>query len=160
MIDIGALRAAHEEFLNQAAGGGFGSPPPGEWDAQRLIAHVAATDSAIGSVALAVAGGKRVAYDNRASLDEQNLRRIVTECGGLNGLIEFARAQGRVLREVAGALPQSAWSVQTSILIVSGDELVVDEPWTIAQLVGSVATVHLPRHTAQLASLRRSRRDA
>jgi hypothetical protein len=158
MIDIGALRAAQEEFLAEAERGGFGAPPPAEWDAERLIAHVAAADAAIGSVALAVAGGQRMVYDNRASLDEQNLRRIVAECGGLDGLIEFARVQGRVLREVAGALPGSAWSVQTSVLIVSGNELVVDEPWTVARLVGGVAAIHLPRHTAQLASLRRSER--
>jgi len=155
MIDIAALRAAHEEFIREAAGGGFGSPPPGEWDAERLIAHVAAADAAIGSVALAVAGGQRMVYDNRASLDEQNLRRIVSECGGLDGVTEFARVQGRVLCEVAGGLPKSAWSVRTSVMIVSGDELVVDEPWTVAQLVGGVAAIHLPRHTGQLVGLRR-----
>lgn len=154
MIDAGALRGAHEEFLKEAAGGGFGAPPPGEWDAQRVIAHVAAADAAIGSVALAVAGGQRMAYDNRASLDEQNLRRIITECGAPGGLIEFARAQGRVLCEVAAGLPESAWSVRVNVLIVSGDELVVDEPRTVAELVAGVASYHLPQHAGQLARLR------
>lgn len=154
MIDIGALREAHEEFLNQAASGGFGSPSPGEWDAERVIAHVAAVDAAIGSVALAVAGGQRIAYDNRASLDEQNLRRIVTGCGAPGGLVEFARVQGRVLCEIAAGLPESAWPVRVNVLIVSGDELVVDEPRTLAELVRGVAAFHLPQHAGQLARLR------
>ena len=68
MIDIHALRQAHEEFLDVAKAGGFGPPPPGEWDAGRLLAHAAAADAAIASIALAVTGGQRAAYDNRASL--------------------------------------------------------------------------------------------
>ncbi|MBO0803799.1 MAG: hypothetical protein J2P25_12095 [Nocardiopsaceae bacterium] len=154
MIDIDALRKAHDEFLEVAAGGGFGPPPAMEWDAERVIAHVAAADAAIGSVALAVTGGQRVAYDNRASLDEQNLRRIIAGCGGLDGLIEFASVQGRVLCEVAGGMPESGWSVRVHVLIVSGDDLVVDEPWTIAELVTGVAAFHLPQHAGQLARLR------
>jgi len=93
LMDVAALRTAHEDFLAMATAGGFGPPAHGEWDAERLLAHVAATDAAIASVALAAAGGQRAAYDNRASL-EWNLRRIVSECGGLSGLAEFVRAQG------------------------------------------------------------------
>ena len=154
MIDIQALRQAHEEFLDVAKAGGFGPPPPGEWDAERLLAHVAAADAAIASVALAVTGGQRAAYDNRASLDEWNLRRIVTEAGGLDGLIELVQTQGRLFCEVAGALPESAAAVLIPVLIVSNDELIVDEPWSLADLVGGIGGFHLPRHAAQLAGLR------
>ncbi len=66
-MDVRLLRKAHEDFLTVAAGGGFAAPPAGEWDAERLLAHVAAADAAIASVALAVAGGQRSSYDNRAS---------------------------------------------------------------------------------------------
>ena len=153
-MDVAMLRQAHEDFLTVAAGGGFGPPPAGEWDAERLLAHVTATDLAIGSVALAVAAGQRAVYDNRASLDEWNLRRIVAECGGLTGLTEFVRAQGQVFCEVAAGLPESARSVLIPVLIISGDQLVVDQPWPLADLVEGVGTVHLPRHAAQLARLR------
>ena len=155
MMDVHALRQAHEEFLDVAKAGGFGPPPPGEWDAERLLAHVAAADAAIASVALAVIGGQRAAYDNRASLDEWNLRRIAAEAGGLDGLIELVRTQGRLFCEIAGAVPESAGSVQVPVLIISGDDLVVDEPWALADLVGGVGAIHLPRHAAQLAGLRR-----
>ena len=153
-MDVHALRQAHEEFLDVAKAGGFGPPPPGEWDAERLLAHVAAADAAIASVALAVIGGQRAAYDNRASLDEWNLRRIVAEAGGLDGLIELVRTQGRLFCEIAGAVPESAAAVPIAVLIISGEELIVDEPWSLAELVGGVGAIHLPRHAVQLAGLR------
>jgi hypothetical protein len=153
-MDVAAMRTAHEDFLAVVAGGGFGPPPPGEWDAERLLAHVAAADAAIASVALAVAGGQRAAYDNRASLDEWNLRRIVGECGGLSGLTEFVRAQGELICKVAAVLPESAGSVLIPVLIISGDELIVDEPWPLQDLVQGLGTIHVPRHAAQLAGLR------
>ena len=153
-MDVRALRQAHEDFLEVAKAGGFGPPPPGEWDAERLLAHVAAADAAIASVALAVAAGQRSAYDNRPSLDEWNLRRIVAEAGGLDGLIELVRERGRLLCEVAAALSESAGTVRINVLIISNDELVVDEPWPLADLIAGVGTVHLPRHARQLAGLR------
>jgi len=153
-MDVRALRQAHEDFLEVAKAGGFGPPPPGEWDAERLLAHVAAADAAIASVALAVAAGQRSAYDNRPSLDEWNLRRIVAEAGGLDGLIELVRERGRLLCEVAAALSESAGTVRINVLIISNDELVVDEPWPLADLIAGVGTIHLPRHGRQLAGLR------
>jgi len=153
-MDVRALRQAHEDFLEVAKAGGFGPPPPGEWDAERLLAHVAAADAAIASVALAVAAGQRSAYDNRPSLDEWNLRRIVAEAGGLDGLIELVRERGRLLCEVAAALSESAGTVRINVLIISNDELVVDEPWPLADLIAGAGTIHLPRHGRQLAGLR------
>ena len=156
-MDVRALRQAHEDFLEVAKAGGFGPPPPGEWDAERLLAHVAAADAAIASVALAVAAGQRAAYDNRPSLDEWNLRRIVAEAGGahgLDGLIELVREWGRLLCEVAAALSESAGTVRINVLIISNDELVVDEPWPLADLIAGAGTIHLPRHGRQLAGLR------
>ena len=153
-MDVRALRQAHEDFLEVAKAGGFGPPPPGEWDAERLLAHVAAADAAIASAALAVAAGQRPAYDNRPSLDEWNLRRIVAEAGGLDGLIELVRERGRLLCEVAAALSESAGTVRINVLIISNDELVVDEPWPLADLIAGAGTIHLPRHGRQLAGLR------
>ena len=153
-MDVRALRQAHEDFLEVAKAGGFGPPPPGEWDAERLLAHVAAADAAIASVALAVAAGQRSANDNRPSVDEWNLRRIVAEAGGLDGLIELVRERGRLLCEVAATLSESAGTVRINVLIISNDELVVDEPWPLADLIAGVGTIHLPRHGRQLAGLR------
>lgn len=154
-MDVGALRKAHEDFLSVAEAGGFGPPPEGEWDAERLLAHMAATDAAIAAVALGVIAGQRPAYDNRASLDEWNLRRIVAEARGLPGLTALVREHGRLLREVAGALPEAAASTQVSILIISGTDVVVDEPWPLSRLITTIGTFHLPQHATQLAGLRK-----
>jgi len=37
---------------------------------------------------------------------------------------------------------------------ISNDELIVDEPRPLADLIAGVGTVHLPRHARQLAGLR------
>jgi len=153
-MNVAMLRQAHEDFLTVALGGGFGPPPSGEWDAERLLAHVAAADAAIGSVALAVLGGQRAAYDNRASLDEWNLRRIVGEAGGLDELTGLVRVQGRLLCQIAEGLSESSLSVQVPVLIISAGELIVDQPWSLRDLVEGVGSIHLPRHGQQLAGLR------
>jgi hypothetical protein len=153
-MDVALLEKAHEDFLSVVAEGGFGPPPPGEWDAERLLAHVAAADATIAAVALAVTGGERPAYDNRPTLDEWNLRRIVAGCGGLPGLTEFFRTQGQLFCAIAAAVPEQAWSVLVPVLIVSGDELVVDEPRSLGDLVAGIGRFHLPLHAQQLAGLR------
>ncbi len=153
-MDNTELHQAQEDFLAVADAGGFGPPPAGEWDAGRLLAHMAVADAAIASVALAVIGGERAVYDNRASLDEWNLSRVIDECGDLAGLIEFVRGQGRLLRTVATEVSQAAGAVLLPVLIVSNDQLIVDEPWSLADLIGGVARFHLPQHAGQLARLR------
>jgi hypothetical protein len=154
-MDVTALRKAHEELIAVAADGGFGPPPAGEWDAETLLAHVALVDASITASALAIVSGQRTSYDNRPSLDEWNLRRVVSEHAGIEGLIGFIRVQGNVLAEVADSLPESALSVPIPVLIISGDELAVDEPWTLDALIGSIGSYHLPQHTEQLAELRK-----
>jgi hypothetical protein len=154
MVDVSALRKAHEDFLAVAEGGGFGPPPAGEWDAERLVAHVGLTDAAIASVALAALAGQRPSYDNRASLDEWNLRRVVSGHGDLDGVIEFARTSGRLLREVAAGLPGPVLAVSVPVLIISNDALVVDAPRPLNDLIAGIAEFHLPQHAEQLARLR------
>lgn len=153
-MDVAALRQAHEELIAVAANGDFGPPPAGEWDAETILAHVALVDASIAANALAIVAGQRTSHDNRTSLDEWNLRRVVSEHGGIKDLIEFIRVQGDVLAEVADSLPKSALSAPIPVLIISGSELAVDEPWTLDQLISSIGDYHLPQHTEQLAELR------
>lgn len=149
-----ALREAYDRFLAEAEAGGFGPPPAGEWDAPRLLAHIAAADASIASVALAIAAGLRPAYDNRATLDEWNLQRIVARAGDLAGLIALVRRNGDLLCAVAEQLDDADFAVPLHILIVSKDQVVVDEPRPLGFLVEGVGQVHLPLHTEQLRSLR------
>lgn len=155
-VDIAALRTAHEDLLDLATKGGFGPPPPGEWDAGRLLAHLISADASIASVALAVAAGQRPAYDNRPTLDDWNLRRISDAAGGLPGLARLLRGHGELLCAVAEALSEEDLAVQVPVLIVSKDQVVVDHPQPLRWLVNGVAEFHLPLHAIQLRDLRPS----
>jgi hypothetical protein len=152
-VDTTELRKAYADFLAVAEAGGFGPPPPGEWDAERLLAHIYSGHNQIAAVALRVIAGERPSYDNRPSLDEWNLRRIVEQAGDLAGLIELVRRQGELYCAVVEQVPDALGGVLVPVLIISNDELIVDEPWPLAQLVQGVAAVHLPRHADQLRSL-------
>lgn len=88
-MDTTALREAYRSFLAVARSEHFGAPPPPEWTAAQLIAHIVAGDTAITAVALAVAAGERPSYDNRPSLDRWNLARICAAAGDLPTLIDL-----------------------------------------------------------------------
>jgi hypothetical protein len=145
------LRAAYADFLTVAEAGGFGPPPPGEWDAEHLLAHIYTGHTQIASTALAVASGMRPAYDNRPSLDEWNLRRVIDAAG--DGLLDLVRRGGEIFCTVAEHLTDADLAVPVHVLIISNDELIVDEPWPLRQLVFGVGMIHLPRHTDQLRGL-------
>jgi len=153
-VDAGRLRAAHEEFLALAESGGFGPPPPGEWDAGQLLAHLAAANASIASVALAVAAGMRPAYDNRPSLDDWNLRRIAEAGDGTAGLAQLLRESGELLCAVAARLSDADLAVQVPVLIISKDQVVTDQPQPLRWLIEGVADTHLPLHAIQLRGLR------
>ena len=127
-MDVASMRKSIGEFLAVAEGGGFGPPPAGEWDAERILAHVASALASGAGSALAIASGQRVVYDNRVSLDEWNLQRIVAEAGGLAGLVELVRRYGDLLCEVATGLTERERDVSLDVLIVSKDQLLVDQP--------------------------------
>jgi hypothetical protein len=153
-VDTGQLHRAHQEFLALAEGGGFGPPPPGEWDAGRLLAHLAAADASIASVALAVAAGMRPGYDNRPSLDDWNLRRIADACDGMPGLAQLLRGHGEMLCAVAARLSDADLAVRVPVLIISRDQVVTDQPQPLRWLIDGVADTHLPLHAIQLRGLR------
>jgi hypothetical protein len=152
LLDAAGLRTAYAELDEVARGGRFGPPPPGEWDREHILAHLVSADLAIASVALAVASGQRPTYDNRVNLDEWNLRRIIEQAGG--HLADQVRAVGDLLCSIAGTLGLEELDTRVPVLIVSNDELIVDEPWTLRTLVEGVGRVHLPRHAEQLRELR------
>lgn len=152
-MDSTVVRQAYADFLAVAEAGGFGPPPPGEWDEARLLAHIYTTHAQITAVAVGVVAGTRPTYDNRSSLDEWNLRRVIDQAGDLPGLINLVRWGGELHCTVVDHLTDAHAAVQVPVLIISNDEVVVDEPWTMGQLALGIGMIHLPRHTDQLRSL-------
>jgi hypothetical protein len=153
-MDVTSMRKSVGEFLAVAEGGGFGPPPAGEWDAERILAHAALALASGSAAALAIASGQRLVYDNRVSLDEWNLQRIVAEAGGLAGLIDLGRRYGELLCEVAGGLGQRELDVSLHVLIVSQDQLLVDQSRPLGSLLAGLCETHLPPHADQLRGLR------
>jgi hypothetical protein len=153
-MDVAGMRTSLGEFLAVAEGGRFGPPPAGEWDAEHNLAHVASGLASGAAAGLAIASGQRQVYDNRVSLDEWNLQRIVAEAGGLAGLIDLVRRYGELLCEVAAGLTERERDVSLQVLIVSKDQLIVDTPRPIGSLLAGLCQNHLPPHADQLRALR------
>ena len=113
-MDVTSMRKSLGEFLAVAEGGGFGPPPAGEWEAEPILAHAASALASGSAAALAFASGQRLVYDNRVSLDEWNLQRIVAEAGGLASLAGLVRRYGELLCEVAAGCPVVTWAALTT----------------------------------------------
>ena len=154
-MDVTRLRQAHDDFLAVAAAGGFGPPPAGEWDADRILAHVALGEMSGAAAALAIAAGQRPSYDNRPSLDEWNLQRVVREARGAGDMASLVRRYGELLCDIAAGLTERELEVSLPVLILSKDQVLVDEPRPLRSLLVGLAEVHLPAHAEQLLGLRR-----
>ncbi len=154
-MDNTALEHAYKEFLDVATAQPF-APPVTGWDADHVLAHVAAVDTAIAATMLAVRSGQRTAYDNRVSLDPVNLNRLIAQAGGLGELVELVRAQGQLVCAIAARAHDDEMDVQIPVFIVSNDELVVDRVVPVRSLVDGLASTHLPRHGQQLRELYRA----
>ena len=153
-MDVTEMRQAHEDFLAVVEAGGFGPPSAGEWDADQILAHVALGAVSGGAAALAIAAGQRAVYDNRASLDEWNLRRMVSEAAGTGGMAGVVRRYGELLCDIAAGLTERDLDVSLPILIISKDEVLVDEPRPLRSLLAGLTGIHLAGHAEQLRGLR------
>ena len=67
-MDPTDLRKAYESVAVEVAAGGFGAPPPGEWDDGRIVGHLALNDDLLAAVTADILAGRPATFDNRASL--------------------------------------------------------------------------------------------
>lgn len=151
-----ALEAAAEDFLGEAQRGGFGSPPPGEWDALSVIAHVALSDQTLAAVSRALVHGLAPTMDNTWCQDPDVLAAtIARHDGDLDRLIEWAREQARTARLAAARLDPEQRETLVPCRLLHDGQVVVDEPRAWGALAITAQTVlHLPAHTGQLRDLR------
>lgn len=157
-MDTDALRTAYEALLDAAASmaGQPTAPPPGEWDADEILAHIALVDAGTLALGYAIAAGDLAGYDNRGSQDLSTLRRTIDRAGGNAGLRDRIRRQGDALCVLAGqVLAPAELDTPVPTLLVSADTVLVDQPVPLRDIVAGLAADHLPRHTAQLLALAR-----
>lgn len=155
-VDVGTLVAAYDAFFAEAERGGFGEPPAGQWDAARVVAHVALNDLAMTAVAHALVHRHAdLAFGNTTCQDPEVLAAWLAATGDLPALV----ARGRELAEVATAAtarldPDQLATLVPSRLLHDG-EVVLDEsvPWG-RLAIDTQAGRHLPAHTGQLRDLR------
>jgi len=155
-MDVTALRQAYTGLLDAAhtvAEAGRTSPPPGEWDADQLLAHLVSVDAGIVAAMCSVAAGGHGTFDNRLSLDPWNLDRIIERAGDQTSLRERIRVQGEALCVLAEQLSDDELDRPVPTLLMSGGTLLVDQVLSLRHLIAGLADDHVPRHTQQLLAL-------
>lgn len=149
------LAAACEAFLAEAARGGFGAAPPGEWDAARTIAHVALNDAAMAGVARAIIHERAVRFDNLTCQEHAVLDAFVTGCGSFDGLVARARANAADAMLALGRLDDDQLATEVPCRLFHDGAIVLDRPMAWGELAGRLQAVrHLPAHVEQLRKLR------
>ena len=153
-MDTTALRGAYDRLLDVAATPDLGEAGDGGWDADHIFAHLLSVDAATAAVSLGVVSGSRPTFDNRISLDNWNLDRIIAEHSSRVALVGHVRSQAAVLCDIADQLNEKVASVLVPSLLLSNDVVVVDQPVPLAGLIDGLAENHIPEHTQQLLDLR------
>lgn len=132
-MDTAPLRDAYRALLDAAAvvaeqGGATAVPQDGEWDADRILAHIALVDAATLATAATIASGSAATYDNRHSHDTWTSRRVTALAGGNAGLRDRIRRQGEALCSLSAVLSDAELDVAVPTLLLSHDEVVLDQP--------------------------------
>jgi hypothetical protein len=159
MLDTTALRDAYEALLDAAAtvtdaGRPSHAPPPGEWNADQILAHVALVTAATLEAAARVAAGANTTYDNRTALDTWTIDRVIALTGGTAGLRDRVRRQAAALCALGGpALSETELDTPVPTLLLSNGTVLVDQSVPLRDLVTGLADVELPNHTKQLLAL-------
>lgn len=157
-MDTTQLHDAYATLLNAAAQLAQRAedtlpPPDGGWDGDRLLAHIALVDAATLATAATIASGANATYDNRLSLEAWTAHRLHARAGRNTGLQERIRSQGQALCALAAALSDAELDTPIPTLLLSDDEVLVDQTVPLRAILTGLAEDHLPRHTAQLLAL-------
>jgi len=128
-------------------------PPPGEWDATQILAHIASVDAGVLATVYTVASGAEAMYDNRVSLEAPTLGRMTAITADSDGLRERIRRQGAALCAAGEMLSEAELDTPVSTLFESAGVVQFDQPIPLKALIAGLAEDHLPRHTTQLLAL-------
>jgi hypothetical protein len=141
-VDTTELRKAYESVAVDVEAGGFGAPPAGEWDAGRIVGHLALNDGLLASATEAILEGRPARFDNRASLRPAPVQ------------VDVLRRSGARLCGLLDRLTEDQAATVVPIFIQDGAEIRVDQPMPWGVLLGIQASFHLPAHGEQLRALR------
>lgn len=152
-MDSAELRRSYQELLAEVEAGGFGEPPPGQLSAEQIVAHLAVNDELLSEATEAVLAGSPFAYYDLEAVHRPQLDALVAECGGLPGLATLLRATSQKLCALVDRLgPAADTPVDTRLR--EGFDLRVDDTLPWSRVLDLHTRVHLPKHLAQLRTLR------
>ena len=155
-MDTTPIRDAYRVFLDAAAtvAETDPTPPPGEWNAGRILAHVSIIGAATIAAAANVAAGVNATYDNRVAHDAWTLDHVVSLAGSAAGLQERIRRQGEALAAFdSAALSDVELDTLVPTRLISKGAALVDGPLPLRAILTGLAESELPGHTAQLLAL-------
>jgi Activator of Hsp90 ATPase homolog 1-like protein/DinB superfamily len=148
------LATGYAAFLAEAEAGGFGPPPPGEWDARQLTAHLAVNDDLLTAAVEQVLTGTPARFDNSPAADWPTVTAYADRAGDLAAVLAALRASSARLRAAAARLADHQDGTEVDVFIRDGADIAVDQPMPVGRLLAVQAAFHLPAHTDQLAALR------
>lgn len=158
-MDTTLLRNAYRALLDAAAtvadsGDPSPLPPPGEWNADQILAHVAILNATTIAAISAIASGANTTYDNRMALDTWTIQRLISLTGGNAGLRDRIRLQADALCTLGGPMLSDA-ELDTPVptRLISNETVLVDQPMPLRDLITGLAEAELPGHTEQLLAL-------
>jgi hypothetical protein len=157
-MDTTPLRDAYRALLDAAGTVADDSPgpPPGEWNADQVLAHVSLVSATTIATAARVAAGENATYDNRLAQDAWTIDRLVALAGGNAGVRERIRLQGEALCAFGGAaLSEAELDTPVPALLLSHGKVLVDQPLRLRDILTGLAEGELPGHASQLLALRR-----
>lgn len=158
-MDTIALQDAYRMLLDAAAavadsGDPAPVPPPGEWDADQILAHVSLVNAATIAAVAAVEAGANTTYDNRFALDAWTLAHVSELAGGNAGLRDRIRQQADALCTLVGpGLSEAELATPVPTRLLSHDAVLVDQIVPLRDLISGLAEVEVPGHAKQLLAL-------
>ncbi|GAA1852283.1 DinB family protein [Actinomadura bangladeshensis] len=157
MLDTAPLQDAYRELLDAAAtvaGSDPGPvPPPGEWDADQILAHTVLINNATIAAVSSAATGTVTTYDNRLAQDAWTIDHVITLTGRGAELRDRVRHQADALCALAMSCSEAELNTPVPTLLLSKDQVLVDEFLPLRDLVTGLAEAELPGHTRQLLAL-------
>ncbi len=154
-MDVAALESAYDRFLEVARGSHDGVSPEREWPPALVLAHVIVSDRLIAETAARVLSGGQPRFDNRASQSVPYLEAIAHAAGSWDGLLARVQQGAKELIATVARIEPEQARIAVPTFVMDGDNIVIDGPAPLEQLVMVPALIHLAGHGEQLKSYSR-----
>lgn len=158
-MDTTPLRDAYGVLLDASAtvaesGGSSLVLPPGEWNADQILAHITLVNAITITAVSTITSGANTTYDNRIAADTWTIERAIALSGGNAGLRNRIQSQGDALCVLAGPMLSDAeLDSLVPTRLTSNGTVMVDQPLPLRDLITGLVDGELPGHTTQLLAL-------